>query len=114
MTPPPPSTQHAPAQPPGPSPDSPGLAFAIDALYAAGWTPLDTAGCARTTTGRLFPTLPRIGDELAARNQSLTLRRAPHCWRARWRDASGTDLGSVVGTTPEEAAVFALARALRP
>lgn len=96
-----------------------GLNFAIDELYATGWSALNTAGCEYDADGRAFPNLDRIAREFAEQGFEFTIRHVQifDCHRAEWRTASegasGQALGGVVGQTPIEAAVFALSRLRR-
>lgn len=92
-----------------------GLDFAIDELYATGWSTLDTAGCSHAADGRLYPRLGRIINEFADAGFELTLRRMDtfNCFRAEWRAADGTAAGGVVGGAEAEAAVYALAQMRR-
>ena len=93
-----------------------GLDFAIDELYATGWSGLDTSGCTAHTDGRSFPTTERIKREFAAAGYALTVEHAASysCYRASWRSAAdGQDSGAVVGHTEAEAVVFALAHLRR-
>lgn len=85
--------------------------FAIDQLYATGWTALDTAGCTPDASGRWVPGRARIEQEFAAAGFSLLLRRPQlfDCSRAEWIDAKGVPAGSVVGKSDLEAAIYALA-----
>jgi hypothetical protein len=94
-----------------------GLNFAIDELYATGWTALNTAGCEYDADGRAYPNLDRIAREFAEHGFEFTIRHVQifDCHRAEWRDAqasanAGGVVGGVVGQTPIEAAVFALSR----
>jgi len=65
--------------------------------------------------GRAFPRLPRVEAEFKDAGFAFDVRRIEkyNCARATWRDAAGAEAGSVVGATPEEAAVFALAQLRR-
>ena len=88
------------------------LNIALDELRATGWTGLDSAGCAFDAEGRSYPTVGRVSREFAAAGFTFELKRLDrfNCVRAEWRDAGGSDTGHVVGQTPEEAAVYALAQ----
>jgi hypothetical protein len=88
------------------------LDIAIEALQQTGWTALNSADCRHDPAGRAYPTLERIGREFEEAGLSLTLRHILlfDCYRAEWRNADGRALGSVVASTRDEAAVFALAR----
>ena len=89
-----------------------GLDFAIEQLFATGWSPLDTTGCEVTSGGRTYPGLGRVLREFATNGSELTLRKVDlfDCYRAEWRDPSGRTLGGVVGQSELEAAVYALAQ----
>lgn len=91
------------------------LAIAIDELYAAGWSTLDSAGCEFGPDGRLFPGLKRIVAEFEAAGFDFTLRRVEvfDCFRAQWGTPGGEAAGGVVGRTEAEAAVYALAQLRR-
>ena len=92
-----------------------GLDFAIDELYASGWAALDTAGCKPSGDGRWVPGIERIREELGRLGLTLSTKHVQlfDCCRAEWADASGHALGSVVGSTELEAAVYALAQVRR-
>lgn len=89
-----------------------GLDFAIDELYATGWTALDSSGCEHHSDGRSYPGLNRIRREFAAAGYDLSIRHIQlfDCYRAEWRDASGKAVGAVVGQSEAESAVYALSR----
>lgn len=89
--------------------------FALDELYATGWSDLDSSGCSHHSDGRAFPRPDRVKQEFAAAGVDLSLEKvdAFKCYRAKW---SETDTGTpvtVVGACDAEAAVFALARLRR-
>jgi hypothetical protein len=92
-----------------------GLNFAIDALYATGFTPADAMACIISPEGRAYPTIDAVMDALRAHNCELSIRHVPlfDCYLAQWRDvhsgAEGELLGGVAGQSAEEAAVYALA-----
>ncbi|GIK20401.1 MAG: hypothetical protein DYG93_04475 [Leptolyngbya sp. PLA2] len=92
-----------------------GLDFAIDELYATGWSPLDTRDCERHDDGRPFPSLARVEQEFAAAGFPLKVRHVQlfDCYRAEWHDGTGQPAGAVVGRTAAEAAVFALSQMRR-
>jgi hypothetical protein len=93
-----------------------GLNFAIDALYATGWTPLDPARCKRGHDSRSYPDEQGIRDIFAEHGCTLTLRHVQlfDCYRAEWREHNGSTIaGAVVGQTAEEAAVYALSQLRR-
>ncbi len=88
-----------------------GLDFAIDELYATGWSALDTTGCEHTSSGRMFPSVKRATREFEDGGCVLRVRHvaAFDCYRAEWSDKRGAPLGAVVGRSEAEAAVYALA-----
>ncbi|MEM8835223.1 MAG: hypothetical protein AAGD00_05335 [Planctomycetota bacterium] len=92
-----------------------GLPFAIDELYATGWSTLDSAGCEHAPDGRFVPTVERITREFADHGLTLAIRRVElfDCSRAEWSDAAGVPKGGVVGQSEHEAAVYALAQLRR-
>ena len=96
-----------------------GLDFAIDELYATGWTAMNSSGCMHQG-GRAYPTVQRVQDEFRQAGFDLTLRHVQlfDCYRAEWRESSGNAAGAVVGRSEAEAAVYALSqmrrRALAP
>lgn len=89
-----------------------GLDFAIDELYATGWSALDTAGCEYHSDGRTYPTVERVRRAFAEQGFELTTRHVQlfDCYRAEWRDAAGHPCGAVVGQRESEAAVYALSQ----
>jgi len=90
-----------------------GLEFALDELYATGWSDLDSSGCSHHSDGRAFPRVERVKQEFAAAGLDLALERvdAFNCYRAKWTDS--TSPHAVVSHSESEAAVFALARMRR-
>jgi hypothetical protein len=92
-----------------------GLDFAIDELYATGWTALDSTGCLRHTDGRWYPGVGRVAAEFKTGGFDLTVRHIQlfDCFRAEWKDTIGTPAGAVVGRTQAEAAVYALSHLRR-
>jgi hypothetical protein len=91
-----------------------GLEFAIEELYATGWSALDSAGT-RHLNGRPYPEVARVRREFAGAGFDLTIRHVQlfDCYRAEWRDSSGAAVGAVVGRSDEEAAVYALSQLRR-
>jgi hypothetical protein len=89
-----------------------GLNFAIDELYASGWSALNTAGCEYDTDGRAFPGVNRVAQDFTDAGFELAIRHVQifDCYRAEWRDQQGRAAGGVVGHTQTEAAVYALSR----
>lgn len=92
-----------------------GLDFAIDELYATGWSALDSTDCDYLSDGRCFPRPARVQREFAEIGIELTLRHVQlfACHRAEWRSPSGDPCGAVVGQGEAEAAVYALAQMRR-
>lgn len=92
-----------------------GLDFAIDELYATGWSSLDSAGCAHHADGRAYPTVEKVVQTFASRGLVLSIRHIQlfDCYRAEWRDAAGVALGAVVGQSEAEAAVYAMSQMRR-
>lgn len=92
-----------------------GLDFAIDELYATGWTALDSSGCLRHSDGRWFPSFSRAVEEFKGAGFDLTVRHIQlfDCYRAEWRDGTAAPAGAVVGRTQNEAAVYALSHLRR-
>lgn len=92
-----------------------GLNFAIDELYASGWSALNTAGCEYDTDGRAYPGVDRVTRDFADAGFQLSIRHVQifDCYRAEWRDAQGQAAGGVVGQSETEAAVYALSRMRR-
>jgi len=92
-----------------------GLDFAIDELYATGWSTLDTRDCAHTANGRVYPLVDRVRREFERAGYTLTIRFVQlfDCHRAEWSDAAGAPVGAVVGQSDQEAAVYALAQMRR-
>ena len=94
-----------------------GLNFAIDALYATGWTPEDPSLCKRHSDGRSYPTEQCIRGVFDAQGCDLRVRHVQlfDCYRAEWRerDEAQALAGAVVGQTEEEARVYALAQLRR-
>ncbi|MEM7754665.1 MAG: hypothetical protein AAF297_03410 [Planctomycetota bacterium] len=88
-----------------------GLDFAIEELFATGWSALDTTGC-ESEGGRWIPSVDRVKREFADAGLSLSIRHIQlfDCFRAEWADDSSLPAGSVVGQTDREAALYALAQ----
>ena len=92
-----------------------GLEFALDELYATGWSDLDSTGCSHIADGRAFPRAERVKAEFAAAGVDLTIERmeAFNCHRAHWKDVESGHPRAVVGHCEAEAAVYALAQLRR-
>jgi hypothetical protein len=93
-----------------------GLEYAIEELFATGWSALDTRGCEHDGNGRPYPQPIRVRDEFAAAGYDLEITHVQlfDCYRAEWRDrTTGAASGAVVGHAEEEAAVFALSQLRR-
>lgn len=92
-----------------------GLDFAIDELYATGWSALDSSGCKHHADGRPYPDVGRVQDEFRRAGFDLAIRHVQlfDCFRAEWRDGSGGAAGAVVGRSEAEAAVYAMSQMRR-
>jgi hypothetical protein len=92
-----------------------GLDFAIDELYATGWSSLDTSGCKHHVDGRSYPDIEAVKAAFREAGFELTLRHVQlfDCYRAEWRDAAAGAAGAVVGRTEAEAGVYALSQLRR-
>ncbi len=92
-----------------------GIDFAIDELYATGWTSLDSSGCDRHDDGRAYPNPETVRREFEQAGFDLSLKHIQlfDCYRAEWRDSGGSAAGAVVGQTEAEAAVYALSQLRR-
>jgi hypothetical protein len=92
-----------------------GLDFAIDELYASGWTALDTQGCLRHADGRSYPGLEKVRREFASAGLDLSIQHIQlfDTYRAEWRDRAGQARGGVIGNSELEVAVYALSRLRR-
>jgi len=93
-----------------------GIEIALDELLATGWSGLDSSGCSFDGAGRAYPSVPRVHTEFSGAGFELSITHIAkfNCYRAEWREAgAGTEGGAVLGRTPEEAAVFALAQQRR-
>lgn len=92
-----------------------GLDYAIEELFASGWSTLDSTGCSCAPDGRLYPAVDRVIAEFRSAGFELAIRRIElfDCCRAEWRLPDGQAVGAVVGQTESEAAVFALAHMRR-
>ena len=65
-----------------------GLNYAIDKLYATGWTPGIGGVHERAADGRPYPSVAQIEKEFAAAGQSLSLNFIEKygVFRAEWRE----------------------------
>ncbi len=94
-----------------------GLNFAIDALYASGWTPDEPAACKKSVEGRAFPNEQSVGRYFRDHGCELAVTHVPlfDCYRAAWRDHDNANglAGAVVGQSAEEAAVYAMSQLRR-
>jgi hypothetical protein len=89
-----------------------GLDFAVDQLYATGWSDLDSTGCSHAIDGRGYPRPERVRREFALSGFDLAIRSVDmfKCYRAEWSNGEPGMSGSVVGHSEAEAAVYALAQ----
>ena len=92
-----------------------GIDFAIDELYATGWTATDPGSCPKHEDGRLIPSLEDVHEAFREAGFELSVRHIQlfDCYRAEWRDASSSASGAVVGQTEAEASVYALSQLRR-
>ena len=93
-----------------------GIDFAIDELYATGWTATDPSTCQRHQDGRVYPRVDtvRVAFEEAGYELSVKHIQLFDCYRAEWRGPSGGGAsGAVVGQTEDEASVYALSQLRR-
>lgn len=91
------------------------LDYAIDRLYATGWSPAPAEDVETLADGRPFPSNETIEREFAQAGLKLSVAYAPQfrCHRATWT-TMGPDgeefRGTVIGACEREAAVYALAQ----
>lgn len=92
-----------------------GIDFAIDELYATGWTATDPTTCHKHQDGRPIPSLEDVHAAFTDAGFELSVRHIQlfDCYRAEWRDTSGGASGAVVGQTEDEASVYALSQLRR-
>jgi len=92
-----------------------GLEFAIDELYATGWTGGDPSQCERHADGRDYPTPDAVREAFERTGCHLELKHIQlfDCYRAEWTDPDGRAAGAVVGQTADEAVVYALSHLRR-
>jgi hypothetical protein len=93
-----------------------GIAIALDELLATGWSGLDSTGCVFDDTGRAYPAAQRVQQEFSAAGFELSLTHNDRfkVHGAEWREAGSRDIaGSVISSSREEAAVYALAQLRR-
>ncbi|MEM1331249.1 MAG: hypothetical protein AAGG07_11875 [Planctomycetota bacterium] len=91
-----------------------GLEIAIDRLYHAGWSAMDSRGCGFAGDGRAYPLPDRVMRECADLGVDLSLTRVElfDCVRAEWVGGEEGPSGAAVAGSAEEAAVYALSRCL--
>jgi hypothetical protein len=91
-----------------------GLDFAIEELYATGWTSLDSSGC-KHHAGRPYPGLEAVAREFKSAGFDLSIRHIQlfDTYRAEWCDAQGQPRGGVIGKSEAEVAVYALSQMRR-
>lgn len=85
--------------------------FAVDRLYEAGWNPSLQMEIEELPDGRKVPSLSAVRREFAQSGLELTIKQNLifGCYRAAW-SCSGQVMGTVVGDSEMEAAVYALAQ----
>lgn len=91
------------------------LEYAIESLYASGWSAMDTRGCSHAADGRVVPSVQRVSEEFESKGYALRLQYVQlfDCYRAQWMDGTGGLLGAVVGQSETETAVYALSQLRR-
>lgn len=92
-----------------------GLDYAIDALYQTGWHETADAELRRHPDGRAYPAAEAVEREFETYGFVLSIRHVQlfDCYRAEWTARGGPTVGAVVGATPDEASVYALAQLRR-
>ena len=97
------------------------LAYAIDRLYDAGWSPTDNPELETLPDGRTYPSVLAIQREFARAGLELAIKHNLmfNCFRATWapvgepldeKHAADEVHGTVIGTCQREAAVYALSQ----
>jgi hypothetical protein len=92
------------------------LDFAVERLYQTGWKPGSTTEVQSLPDGRQLPTISAIKTAFREVGLQLSIKQTVmfDCWRATWTSVtsdptSPRDIGTVVGSSELEAALFALA-----
>ncbi len=92
------------------------LRYAVDRLYATGWTPEEcedvSHGDLSGGDSRLVPSVRAVRREFERAGLTLSIKHNIifSCHRAEWADPADPERsGNVVGATELEAAVYALA-----
>ena len=95
------------------------LAYAVERLYATGWTVADDLGLETLPDGRKYPSVLAVTREFAQNGLDLSIKHNLifNCYRAAWHPADPSELdsepyrtGTVIGACEREAAVYALAQ----
>jgi len=97
------------------------LAYAVERLYDAGWTPSTQQETEALPDGRTFPSVLAIQLEFARAGLELAIKHNLmfSCYRATWAPvgepldpahAADARHGTVIGACEREAAVYALAQ----
>jgi hypothetical protein len=101
--------------------DMKNLTYAVERLLDTGWTPDQTAELDHLPDGRPFPSVLGVQQEFAKVGLELRIKQNLifNCYRATWGPA-GEPLddhtpaderhGTVIGSCPREASVYALAQ----
>jgi hypothetical protein len=90
-----------------------GISIALDELLATGWSGMDSTGCSFDDSGRAYPSVQRVRQEFSAAGFELALNHNDKfkVYGAEWREAGSRSVaGSVISSSQEEAAVYALAQ----
>ena len=90
------------------------LTFAVDELYGTGWEADGCASYERAADGRLYPTAGEVAEvfERVGAGFRMQMDEGLGVFLAEWGDGEGVEAGRVVGSSRDEAAVYALARLL--
>jgi hypothetical protein len=97
------------------------VAYAVDRLYDAGWTPSHQQDLETLPDGRTYPSVLSIQLDFARAGLELAIKHNLmfSCYRATWAPvgepldpahAADTRHGTVIGACDREAAVYALAQ----
>ena len=97
------------------------LTYAVERLLETGWTVDGEVDLERLPDGRPFPSVYAVQREFSRAGLELAIKQnlVFDCWRATWAPAgepleeghaADEQHGTVVGSCPQEAAVYALAQ----
>ena len=97
------------------------LTYAVERLLETGWSASGEPDLERLPDGRPYPSADAVQRDFARAGLDLSIKQNLifDCWRATWAPAGETlddqhaaddRHGTVVGSCPQEAAVYALAQ----